>query len=82
MPDPNLLISSIAVVAAAANFVVLLQIKLSITQLDLRLREWARQTFADQAQIDRRFQQIEEGMRNIEKEMSRVWASTVGKGGC
>jgi flagellar capping protein FliD len=72
--DGNLIVSIVAVVAAGANSVILLMIKLNISQLDLRLREWARQTFADQEQIDRRFRQIEEAMHNIQEEMARIWS--------
>jgi hypothetical protein len=81
--DLNLIVSTTAVIGGAVNSIILLMIKLNVTQLDLRLREWARQTFADQAQIDRRFQQIEEGMKHIEEEMARMWRHSYrDEGGC
>lgn len=46
------ILTGVLAVAGAANYFLLLQIKLEISRLASDLREWARNTFAEKQHVD------------------------------
>lgn len=71
--DLRLALDLIIGAAALGNFIVLLQIKLEMSRLELHMRDWVREQFADRHETEMRLQQTEEGLERVVGEMHRLW---------
>jgi hypothetical protein len=79
--DWRLVVDVSALIVSGANALVLLLIKLELSKMENKLMEWARDKFPSANETERRFQELREGLQNLEKRVAEAWQS--GKhGGC
>lgn len=69
----HLVLTVVVMLIGAANIYMMLTVRLAISEAVQQLHEWARDRFAETGETDRRFQEVQEGMRGLEKQMAQLW---------